>query len=506
MKKLFFTLILLIGIAVNGFAYDFSAVCESGQTLYYTILDNPLHRVIVDKGEMLSTISGDVVVPVTVEHNGITYTVYGIGEHAFIGDTLLSSIILSDSIRYIQEGAFFKCSNLRHTSLGTSVQSIGNSVFSRCSKLESIDFSDALFSIGDRAFSSCAFQSISIPNSVVEMGEAVFSDCSLLKEAILPDSLCWGITTSMFENCTNLQRVELPNHINAIGSHAFENCSFLESIELSTMIDGIGSFAFSGCSSLAEINLILNDRARVQSSAFYNCGNLKRVVIEVPFNTWSFVLGADVFDGTELESITIKCQKVPEITQNTFEGVSKTIPIVVPCGLASQYENDEYWSEFINIQEDLLYTNTIVTEYDGKGTVQILHEPTSCEDGLLEILAIPQNGYRFLYWFVSDFGYFFHDNPLSIEPVVDGPIKAVFDGTGVDDNMVIPIDVYPNPTNGLICIDVEGLDRVEVYSITGQFIKEFKSNEIDIAGQEAGTYLFKVFTSSGLVTKQIIKK
>lgn len=506
MKKLFFTLILLIGIAANGFAYDFSAVCESGQTLYYTILDNPLHRVIVDKGEMLSTISGDVVVPVTVEHNGITYTVYGIGEHAFIGDTLLSSIILSDSIRYIQEGAFFKCSNLRHTSLGTSVQSIGNSVFSRCSKLESIDFSDALFSIGDRAFSSCAFQSISIPNSVVEMGEAVFSDCSLLKEAILPDSLCWGITTSMFENCTNLQRVELPNHINAIGSHAFENCSFLESIELSTMIDGIGSFAFSGCSSLAEINLILNDRARVQSSAFYNCNNLKQLTIDVPYSYGEVFFDSNVFSGTSLESITIKCQKVPTIVQNTFEGVSRTIPIVVPCGLLSQYEEDEHWGEFANIQEDMLYANTIVTEYDGMGTVQILHEPTSCGDGLLEVLAIPNDGNRFLYWLISDFGFVAHDNPLSIEPFVDGPIKAVFDGTGVDDNTVIPIDVYPNPTDGLICIDVEGLDRIEVYSITGQFIKEFKSNEIDIACQEAGTYLLKVFTPSGWVTKQIIKK
>ena len=147
-----------------------------------------------------------------------------------------------------------------------------------------------------------------------------------------------------------------------------------------------------------------------------------------------------------------------------------------------------------------------MTEYDGKGTVQILHEPTSCEDGLLELLAIPQDGYSFLYWFVSDFGYFFHDNPLSIEPFVDGPIKAVFDGTGVDENSVVSIDVYPNPTNGLICIDVEGLDRVEVYSITGQFIKEFKSNEIDITCLEAGTYILKVHTSSGWVTKQIIKK
>lgn len=504
MKKFVITLCLLIGIAANSIAYDFSAVCESGQTLYYTILNNQSNRVIVDRGDEIN-ISGDVIVPMTVEHDGITYTVYGIGEHAFIGDTLLNSIVLSDSIRYIQEGAFFKCSNLRHTSLGASIQSIGNSVFSRCSKLESIDFSDVLFSIGDRAFSNCAFQSISIPNSVVEIGEAVFSDCSLLKEAILPDSLCWGITTSMFENCTNLQSVELPNFVSAIGSHAFENCSSLESIELSTMIDGIGSYAFSGCSSLIEANLILNDRARVSASAFYNCSNLKRLLIDVPYSYGDVYLESDAFKDTGLESITIKCQKKPNITQNTFEGVSRTIPVVVPCGLVSQYENDELWSEFTNIQGELLYTYSIVTEYDGKGTVQVLHEPTSCEVGLLELLAIPQDGYRFINWYISDYGFVSINNPLSIEPFVDGPITAIFDQTGVDENS-LAIDVYPNPTDGIICIDIEGLERIEVYAINGQFIKKFNSSEIDITELNAGTYLLKVFTSSGWVTKQIVKK
>ena len=240
----------------------------------------------------------------------------------------------------------------------------------------------------------------------------------------------------------------------------------------------------------------------------HNCSNLKRVVIDVhdPFDTWSFIMGNEVFNGTELESITIKSQKVPEITENTFEGVSREIPIIVPCGLASQYENSENWSDFTNIQEDLLYSYNIVTEYDGMGTVQILHEPISCEDGMLEVLAIPQNGYGFFYWLVSDFVYVYWPNPINVEPFADGPIKAVFDVIGVEENNVMPIEVYPNPTDGVICIDVEGLEKIEVYSITGQFIKEFKNNEIDITNQDAGTYLLKVFTSSGWVAKQIIKE
>lgn len=93
MKKLVFTLSLLMSIAVNSFAYDFTAVCESGQTLYYTINSELHHRVIVDMGEESSAISGDVILPLFVEHGGATYTVYGIGEMAFSRDTLLRGVL-----------------------------------------------------------------------------------------------------------------------------------------------------------------------------------------------------------------------------------------------------------------------------------------------------------------------------------------------------------------------------------------------------------------------------
>ena len=74
--------------------------------------------------------------------------------------------------------------------------------------------------------------------------------------------------------------------------------------------------------------------------------------------------------------------------------------------------------------------------------------------------------------------------------------------TGIDefDNP----SVYPNPTNGLIYIDYE-ITNVEIYNIVGQLVKETKENVIDLSEQEAGTYILKVITLSGVVTKQIIK-
>ena len=74
--------------------------------------------------------------------------------------------------------------------------------------------------------------------------------------------------------------------------------------------------------------------------------------------------------------------------------------------------------------------------------------------------------------------------------------------TGIDefDNP----SIYPNPTNDLIHIDYE-ITNVEIFNIVGQLVKETKENVIDLSEQQAGTYILKVFTPSGVVTKQIIK-
>ena len=74
--------------------------------------------------------------------------------------------------------------------------------------------------------------------------------------------------------------------------------------------------------------------------------------------------------------------------------------------------------------------------------------------------------------------------------------------TGINEDIIASI--YPNPTNGIIHIDNE-ISYVEIYNIVGQLVTESKENVIDLSAQEAGTYILKVITPSGVVTKQIIK-
>lgn len=76
----------------------------------------------------------------------------------------------------------------------------------------------------------------------------------------------------------------------------------------------------------------------------------------------------------------------------------------------------------------------------------------------------------------------------------------------VEDNKDAEISIYPNPAKDIVL--VEGIEAFEihVFNSLGQLIIETKDNVLDLSDQEAGTYIIKVITPSGTITKQIIKK
>ena len=65
--------------------------------------------------------------------------------------------------------------------------------------------------------------------------------------------------------------------------------------------------------------------------------------------------------------------------------------------------------------------------------------------------------------------------------------------------------VYPNPTKEKVTIEGVDAAEVKIFNVLGQLVKETKENVIDLSAQEAGTYILKVITPSGVITKQIIK-
>lgn len=99
--------------------------------------------------------SGDVVVPATVDYNGVTYTVTGVGQYAFSDyDEDLTSVTLPNTIISLDSYSF-DGTVLTELTLPESVETIGANAF-EYSALKKITFGSNLKSIDGNCFLQCS--------------------------------------------------------------------------------------------------------------------------------------------------------------------------------------------------------------------------------------------------------------------------------------------------------------------------------------------------------------
>ena len=164
MKKLFAILTMMV-LATSASAqnYDFSAVCETGQTLYYRILSEENHEVAVTfpNSPQIGWGSypqpeGDLIIPAFVEHENTTYTVVSIGQNAFDACQEIISVELPNSIRRIESDAFWYCSGLSSDLvIPDQCTFIGGYAFMGCSGLSSLTIGASVDTIQYSAFEDC---------------------------------------------------------------------------------------------------------------------------------------------------------------------------------------------------------------------------------------------------------------------------------------------------------------------------------------------------------------
>ena len=84
------------------------------------------------------------------------------------------------------------------------------------------------------------------------IAENVFDGCTSLTGIVIPDS-CYSIDECAFARCTNLTTVYIPDSIREIHERTFAGCSSLTSIDIHSGITSIDYFAFAD-SNLSTIN------------------------------------------------------------------------------------------------------------------------------------------------------------------------------------------------------------------------------------------------------------
>lgn len=73
----------------------------------------------------------------------------------------------------------------------------------------------------------------------------------------------------------------------------------------------------------------------------------------------------------------------------------------------------------------------------------------------------------------------------------------------------ILINAYPNPTKDNVTVTIPAefeLEKIEVYNILGQMVEQSSVNRISLQKIATGNYFLKIYTSGGVISKQIIKE
>ena len=286
LRKRFFALLLVLGLGMGtAFASDFSAVCTTGQTLYYNIIDATNHYVEITYPGTLGNLwggyekpTGNIILPTSATYNDITYTVTKIGDYAFeYCSGLTGSLNIPDPVVSIGISAFEYCSGFTgNLTIPNSVTTIGDYAFNYCSGFTGgLTIPNSVTAIGVAVFNNCGgfTGNLTIPNSVTKIGFAAFQACrGFTGDLTIPNSVT-EIGAFAFMNCLGFTgSLIIGDSVTKIDSCAFTQCvNFTGTLTISNSVTTIGYGAFYLCRNFTGNLMIPNSVTTIGDKAFYNC-------------------------------------------------------------------------------------------------------------------------------------------------------------------------------------------------------------------------------------------
>ena len=136
-------------------------------------------------------------------------------------------LVIPDGIEIIGPDVFvsnnkFLRSNIKSVKFPDSLKKIENNAFFRCIYLTDIQFGNGLECIEKNAFASCrGLEEIVLPDSLRVIESQAFADCSQLKNVVFNEGL-QVIEQSAFYICENLNNFVLPKSLRVVGDEALQ--------------------------------------------------------------------------------------------------------------------------------------------------------------------------------------------------------------------------------------------------------------------------------------------
>ena len=220
MKRALLFILLFLPMLASADAVEIGGI-------YYNLSEETREAVVTSNPQKYK---GDVIIPESVEYEGITYSVTSVGTYAFYNCSGLVSVTIPNGVTSIREYAFAACSRLASVTIPNTVDSILISAFRACSSLISIVIPDGVTFIGGHTFHSCkSLTSVTIPNSVTRIDRLAFYACYSLTSITIPNSVT-TIDYNAFQNCTSLTSVTIGSGVTSFGTGVFRGCNAITSV------------------------------------------------------------------------------------------------------------------------------------------------------------------------------------------------------------------------------------------------------------------------------------
>ena len=266
---------------------------------------------------------------------------------AFKNCTVLSAVILSDSITAINDSAFEGCAALSTVECGDSLEIVGYSAFKDCRSLTKLGTSESTgfhlkstITVGDSAFENTGITELKI-DTRDSLGYRVFANCQKLDTLEIGEDIF--IDYDAFVGCANIKTAVLP--ADAIVRSLRDS----KEIETLTITSGvIEAFAFKDCELLTSLT-IGKDVTEVQARAFEGCISLSELVVSEENELFTVDSGCLVLDGVVIlgscEADLTKFETpVTKIASYAFSGIG-----VSKVEISETLEVDAY--AFFNCRE-----------------------------------------------------------------------------------------------------------------------------------------------------------
>ena len=240
------------------------------------------------------------------------YGVLYIGKYLVSADDSVVDCIVKDGTILIADCAFEDGYNLKTIELADSVTTIGYKAFYGTRKLEKVVLSKSLKKIDNNPFFNCdslAYDGIILPDGI----------------EVIPANLYSGISDRLgsFD-------VVLPESVREIGDNAFYECILLDSISLSENVEYIGVNALTDCVFLDDITLynknIVLDKKSIGYSSFVIVGD--KAEFEAKYKEILDLMAADEIEKaqtliSQIQPMVVLCdepQPDPNFTIYGYKG------------------------------------------------------------------------------------------------------------------------------------------------------------------------------------------